>query len=374
MARRRSNGEGSMYLREDGLWCAQITLPDGKRKYKYGKTQKEVKDWLLEQRKLVNDGLLTTSEDSTFGAFLDRYLTEIAPQSCKAHTIHTYGVLIKHHIRPELGEVKLSKLRPDQLQHLYHTLSLKGLSKQTVHHVHSIIKHTLSYALKWGLVPRNVALAVDAGAPQRKAPVVWSRVEVQKFLEASKNHPLYALFLVAITTGLRKGEILALTWSAVDVTAGAIQVKQAAHFLKGEGMIMSEPKTEKSRRLVTVPLYVIEALRTHRIDQEERKSKAGDRWSMSDLVFTNRHGKLLDSRNLHDEWKDLIDAAGLPEIRFHDLRHTHATMLLVADVHPKIVQERLGHSSIRVTLDTYSHTIPSMQGEAMKHLDDLVGR
>jgi len=221
-------------------------------------------------------------------------------------------------------------------------------------------------------VPRNVALSVDAGVPQRKAPVVWNRVEVQKFLEATKDHTLYALFLVAITTGLRKGEILALTWSAVDFTAGTIQVKQDAHFLKGNGMILSEPKSDKSRRLLTVPAYVIEAIRAHRIDQDALMPKAEDRWSLRDLVFTNRHGKLLDSRNLHDAWKDLIEKAGLPKIRFHDLRHTHATMLLIADVQPKVVQERLGHSSIRITLDTYSHTIPSVQGEAMKQLDDLV--
>src|SRR5258706_16291720 len=114
MERRRGKGEGSIYQRRDGSWCAQATLPDGKRKTKYGHSQKEVRDWLLEQRKLVNDGLLTSSEEITFGSFLDRYLTEIAPQTCKPHTVHTYEVLIKHHVRPYLGEVYLSKLRPDQ--------------------------------------------------------------------------------------------------------------------------------------------------------------------------------------------------------------------------------------------------------------------
>jgi integrase len=372
MSRRRSRGEGSIFQRKDGLWSGQITLPNGKRKCKYGKTQKEVKDWLLEQRESVAGGVYTESPDITLGDFLDRYINEIARNNCKPHTVIVYEALVRLHVKPALGRVKLSALRPDQIQHLYNQMYEQGLARRTVHHTHAIVHKALEYALKWGLVPRNVASAVEVATPKRRVPTVWTKEQMLQFLEAVKDQRYYALFLLACTTGLRKGELFALTWNAVDFDGRCIQVRQAAQYVTGKGMVVSDPKTDRARRKVAVPQFAMQALHDHRLRQEALAQATGDRWVKSDFVFTSNNGTLINDRNFHEEWKRLIRLAKVPDIRFHDLRHTHSTLLLLSGIHPKVVQERLGHASIAITLDVYSHVLPEMGQQAADQMEKLV--
>lgn len=368
---RRGRGEGTIYRHRDGLWIAQIRLPTGKRRTKYDRRRQVVQDWLTEQRKQVKDGLVVDESQLTYASFLDRYLDEVARTNCKAHTVIVYEQYIRLHIKPTLGHIKLSKLRPDQIQSLYHELGQKGLSGGSIRNIHRLIKHSLQVALRWGLVVRNVASLVDAPKYRQKSPQVWTLEQTRHFITVMADHPLFPLAFVAISTGLRIGEICGLTWSSVDFEHLTIQVRQSAQYVRGQGMILAEPKTERGRRLVTISPIVIETLKAHRERQVEWIERA-EKWHEMDLVFPNRTGEPRDPSNLLFFWKKMVKEAGLPYIKFHALRHTHASLLLLSGMHPKIIQERLGHSSITLTLDLYSHSIPSLQQEAADKIEKLL--
>jgi integrase len=219
----------------------------------------------------------------------------------------------------------------------------------------------LDQALKWGLVVRNVSDLVESPKPKRKQFKTWTADEVKRFLSAVKGHTYYPIYVLAAYTGLRQGEVLAIHAEDVDLDAGVIHVRHQLTYIRGEGIKITEPKTESSRRPVTLPDSALQVLQEH---LKACESKG--------LIFTTRSGRPISARNVVRHFKSVIEREGLPEIRFHDLRHTHATLLLAAGVHPKVVQERLGHSSIALTLDTYSHVIPSLQTEAADQFEELL--
>lgn len=190
-------------------------------------------------------------------------------------------------------------------------------------------------------------------------------------LKAAHDHKLEALLTVALTTGMRRGELLGLHWQDIDLNTGSIQVRRSVNRIGKYGLVVSEPKTAKSRRKITLPTFVIDILKQYRVRQQEMKEKVGDLWREMDVVFCNLYGDYIEPSNLYDAFKKLLKTAELPNIRFHDLRHSAATILLGMGVHPKVVQELLGHSNISMTMDVYSHVLPSMQQEAMDKLDDL---
>ena len=216
MAKRRSRGEGSIYKRSDGLWTAQISLQSGKKKYKYAKTQEEVKKWLLEQRKALADGVLADDNNLTLGGLVDRWFTEVAVHNLKPATIISHESIIRNHVKPKLGDIRLSELKPAHLQSLYSDKLSSGLSKRTVLYIHTIIHHTLDMALKQGLVARNVSDAVTAPKPTLKKVKPLTREEVGRLLTALKDDRLYALYVVFLGLGLRRGEALGLTTDCID--------------------------------------------------------------------------------------------------------------------------------------------------------------
>jgi integrase len=336
---------------------AQITLPNGKRKVKYSKVQKIVKDWLLEQRKAVKDQIWIGDETVTLSDFFARYMTDVAVHKLRPKTLEAYESLIRIHILPEIGNIKLSRLTPGQLQSLYSLKRNQGLSPRTVQFIHSIIHKALEQALKWGVVARNVSDLVDKPTVKRKAPTVWNIDQVQQFLSYVQDDRLYPLYLLAVSTGMREGELLALHWEDVDFSSGTISVRRSLQQLKGKGLVISEPKSEKSKRLISVPAFVLEKLKPYK---------------STGLMFKTINKTPFSPRNLVREFKKHAKNAGLPEIRFHDLRHTAATLMLSAGIHPKVVQEMLGHSQISLTLDTYSHVLPTLQNEAAEKMDELM--
>jgi integrase len=197
--------------------------------------------------------------------------------------------------------------------------------------------------------------------------------QAQKFLEAARDDPFEALYILAITTGMRQGELLGLKWQDIQLEQGKLQVRRSLARIGKQGFVTSEPKTKSSRRAIALATVAIEALKRHRIQQNERRLAAGPAWEDQDLVFCNLVGKPLEAGNLtRRSFRPLLEKAGAPKIRFHDLRHSAATLLLSMNVHPKIVQELLGHSSITITLDTYSHVLPSLQSEAVARFDTLL--
>jgi integrase len=348
MARKRSPGEGTIYFsKTQNLWVSQITLPNGKRKTKYDKSQKVVQAWLLTQRTALRQGLLVEEDKMTYGDFLSRYFNDVATHTLRPKSLESYESLIRMHIQPEIGMIRLSALNPVHLQNLYSSKLNQGLSRRTVHYIHAIIHRSLNQALKWGLIYRNVADLAESPKVERKIPQTLSAEEVKKFLLVVKEDRLYPLYLLAVTTGMREGELLALDFESVDFFKNTIHVKRSAHQLIGKGIVISEPKTEKSKRTIAVPEFVMDILYEH---LEKSGRKGGLIW----------------------EFKAHLVEAGLPDIRFHDLRHTAATLLLTEGVHPKVVQEMLGHSQISLTLDTYSHTIPNMQTEAAEKMNTLL--
>lgn len=365
MAKRRAKGEGTIYFwDEKKLWVGQIYLPNGKRKVKYSKTQKVIQEWLLTQRNAIKQGAWVSDDSLTISQFIDRYYTDVASHNLRPKTLEVYETLIRLHIKPEIGDIRLSQLRPDHLQKLYSDKLNAGLSRRTVQFIHSILHKALDQALKWGLVNRNVSDLVDAPSPKRKAPETLNVEQVGKLLDTVQNHRWYPVYVLAIYCGFRIGEVLGIHFEDIDLESGIIHVRHAVQTLKGKGIVVTEPKTENSRRPITVPSFALGILRSH---MESQKSNQG-------LIFTTSTGKPVSPRNLVRHFKSALKEAGLPNIRFHDLRHTSATLLLSAGVHPKIVQERLGHSQISLTLDTYSHVIPGLQEEAAEKMDAILGR
>lgn len=360
--KRRAKGEGTIYQNPKGLWVSQITLPNGKRKVKYSKTQKVVMDWLLTQRQAVQANNWVDEDKITLSAFIDRYLKDVAAHTLRPKTLESYESLIRLHIKPELGEFKLSVLRPDNLQALYSQKLNSGLSRRTVQFVHSILHKILDQALKWGLVLRNVADLVDAPSVRRSAPVTFTPEQVKHFLDSVQNDRMFPIYALAISCGLREGEVLGLHFEDVEWEKNTIHVKHAVQYLIGKGLILTEPKTEKSRRAIKVPDYTMHVLKKY-CDSQKRNQG---------LMFTTSHGTPFSPRNVIRYFKQALRDAGLPEIRFHDLRHTSASLLLSAGVHPKVVQEMLGHSQINLTLDTYSHVLPGLQDEAAEKMNKLI--
>lgn len=371
MTKRRGRGEGSIsFIEEKKLWKARVTLDTGKRTTKYFKTQKDAKDWVLSVRGAARDGFLPEKDKMTLGEFLERYLTEYAQHAVRASTYQSYSNLIRLHIVPELGKIRLNNLKPEHLHSFYAKKREEGLSERTVQYLHGLLHRSLNKAVRWGLVSRNVTDHADAPSNKKKPMKVWDEGQVKAFLSCIKEDRWAALYYLACGTGMREGEILALHWNDVDLDEGYLKVTKSLQVVVGKGLVFTEPKSEKSRRRIALPVTVVKALREHKVRQNElRKSET---WQEKGLVFTTNNGTAILPRNLVRHFKGKIAAAGVPEIRFHDMRHTVASLLLAGDVHPKVVQELLGHSQITLTLDTYSHLLPTMQKEAAKKMDGFL--
>lgn len=363
MTRRRSRGEGSIYYRQPkGLWVAKLTLPNGKSKLKYAKQQKDVREWLVEQQNQLRQGLLPRNNKITVSEFFTNYLENVVRHNLRPKTIQAYESLTRIHILPAFGKMKLADLQPENLQWFYARKLEQGLSKRTVQYIHSVIRRALKYGLRWGVITRKVTDFVDAPRPIRREMSVYDFEQVKKFLEFVKEDRFYPLYILAIFGAFREGEVLGIHVEDCDLSKRTINLKHAVQYQIGKGVVITEPKTKQSRRAVKLPVFANDVLKTY--IQKLNKSQG--------LIFTTDSGKPINPRFLVRKFKEAIEAAGLPEIRFHDLRHTSATLLLQAKVHPKVVQERLGHASIVQTMDTYSHVLPDLQDEAAEQLDKLV--
>jgi integrase len=246
-------------------------------------------------------------------------------------------------------------------------------SLRRVRGLHSLLHSALENAVKWNLVGRNVCDLVSPPVPKRHEIQPLTPEQAQRLLRAAREHKLETLLTLALATGMRRGELLGLRWQDIDFEVGCLHVRHSVGRVGRYGMIKSEPKTQRGRRKIMLPAFVLEALRQHQQQQHAAREEAGSDWQEKDIVFAGRNGKYFDLNGLDYHFKRLLKSAGLPNIRFHDLRHSAATILLSMGVHPKVVQELLGHSNISITLDIYSHVLPSIQQEAMNKLDDLFG-
>ncbi len=362
MVKRRSKGEGSVWFDEkNNRWMGKITLPNKKRRTKSGKTKKEILDWLTDQKSKIKKGVYVTDENVKLGDFITSYMEDVASHNLRPRTYIAHAGYVRNHIVPELGNIKLESLRPDQVQAFYTKKLRSGLSPSTVKYIHSILHKTLNQALRWGLVTRNVTDLVDTPKIIKKAPQIWNAEQLMTFLEAVTDHQYYPIYVVAAYTGMRQGEILGIEKKDIDLEKGVIHVRQQVQWVRGVGFVTMDVKTEKSKRPVVLPETALEIIREHLKGVE------------SGFIFTASTGNPVYSNSLYRHFKRTGKKLGLPVVNFHSLRHTHATLLLKAGVHPKLVQERLGHSNISTTLDIYSHTVPSLGKEAAEKFDKVLG-
>ncbi len=324
-------------------------------------------------KRQLADGLDSLNERQTVEQFLGHWLVDAAKPSLQPRTWAAYESIVRVRVNPRVGHLKLNRLTPQHLQTLYSDLLGTGLTLRSVQFTHAVLHRALKQALQWGLIARNPADAVTPPRPRRKEFHALTHEEVDTLLGAVEGTERYALYVLAVTTGIRQGELLALKWGDLDLESGKLSVQRRLErrSLK-EGHVFADAKKGRSRRSVALSGLAIDALHSSRTRQAETRLRVGAAWTDLDLVFTNELGDPLAprsaTRNLHAD----LESAGLPKVRFHDLRHTAATLLLGDGTHPKVVQEMMGHATIAVTMDVYSHVLPHMQQAAASTFDRLL--
>ena len=370
MAKKRGQGEGSIYRRKDGLWTAQVTV-EGKHNSKYFKTQQEARLWLLTTNSQIRDGLILSGANITYEQYLNEWLITIK-STIRPKTHEQYTQIVQQHILPFLGDLKLKDLRPDNIQSLYNKKLKDGASERTVILIHSVLHRSLNLAVKWELLGRNPADAVTRPRIRRREMKTLDDTQVRSLIMVSKGTKYETLFWLAVNTGLREGELIGLKWSDLDWKTQKLQIQRQVQRTKDQGLMFCEPKSASGRRVVFLGKTTIEMLRKHFELQQTERQFAGAKWKENDLVFPTSVGTPMEPSNLLKHFKDYLKLANLPDIRFHDLRHTAASLMLLKGIHPKVVQERLGHSDIGITLNLYSHVLPGMQEDASEKLDELM--
>jgi integrase len=330
-----------------------------------------VTDKLLAVQLEMQRNHLRTERVPTLAEYLEYWLHQSVKPRVRPLTFAGYSVNIHKHLVPTLGKIRIDRLTPQDVQEMINGRLTAGFSPKTVAYVHQVLRTALELARRWELIDRNVASMVDP--PHRERPKIhpMDPSEARHFLDSLHGHRLEALFAVALALGLRQGEALGLQWDDVDLGAGSLSVRHQLQRIDGR-LILVEPKTERSRRTIAIPSSVIDRLREHEARQLAEKLWSGSKWTDSAFVFTNRNGGPLEARRVIDEFHKALNAAGMPRIRFHDLRHSCATLLLVQGVSPRVVMDILGHSEIAMTMDTYSHVVPELQRDAANRMDSLL--
>lgn len=307
--------------------------------------------------------LAAADEHLDLGAYLDLWLSH-ARGRVRAKTLQGYESMLRLYVRPALGPVPLVELAPMQLQRLYSELLGRGLSGGTVLNTHLVMTQALGQAVRWGYLVANPAAGAQPPRPRRAEGAIVDEALSRKILAAARGTRMQAPAAIAISTGMRRGEILGLRWSDVAADYSAIQVRRSLQQTK-QGLVFEAPKTKRSRRSVLLPAFLASYMHAQREDQLARLSEP------CEVLVDNGRGQPWNPQSFTPAWSTFLRRSGLPHVRFHDLRHAHATLMLQEGVHPKIVSERLGHASIGITLDTYSHVLPAMQQEAAAAFDRI---
>lgn len=390
MMSRRTKGEGSIYRDpRNGRWVGMLDLGwrEGRRVRKTvrGATRRNVAEELTRLRGDVQRGMTPpTDERMTVSAHLAAWLVDVRG-SVRPSTWISYEGHVRLYIAPAIGRVRLTQLTPQHVRSLLEVVARAGRSPRTAQLTHAVLRRALGQATRDGLVARNVASLVQAPQVRRTEIQPLTPEEARTFLEAVQGDRLEALYTVALALGLRQGEALALRWADVDLDSGRLTVRGSLSRIprqmradddggRGTRYRIAEPKTARSRRTMLMPQLVVSALRDHRRRQLEERLWAGSRWHEEwDLVFATTIGTPLDARNVSTAFSRALAAAGLRRIRFHDLRHSAATLMLAQGVPARVIMETLGHSQIGMTLNLYAHVLPTLQQDAADRLDAILG-
>lgn len=373
--------KGHIRRRGPNSWVLVVDVGktrEGKRQQRWlalnAATKTEAEAERIRLLREMQTGFLADSGRMTVSEYLEQWLTDYASARVAPKTFEDYANLVRRHLEPALGHHRLGKLQPLHIQAAY-AKALKsgkvngsGLSPRSVELQHRVLREALQHAVKMRLIAVNPADAVTPPRPVHKEMTVLNTAEQARLLEFARKTHLYVPILIALTTGLRRGEIFALKWGDVDFRGGVLAVRRSLSRISA-GLIFTEPKTAKSRRLVSLPSITIEALKKQRLAQTRNRKRLGAAFSQDSLIFAQEDGRAVDPGGTTTLYRSIVKKAEVPAIRFHDLRHTHATTLLSCGVHPKVVAERLGHSTVKLTMDVYSHVLPGLQEDCARKVD-----
>lgn len=369
---------GHIIKRYKGSYTVVLNLgidpATGKRKQQWISvkgTKKEAEKRLAELLHQIDTGTFMKPGKTTVAEFLDRWLDDYRRRLSPRGYERYYGI-IKKHILPGFGNLALTQLKPEHLQKHYTHCQNIGLSARTVRYHHAVLHVALKTAVKWGLLARNPADAVEPPRAHHNEMQTWGEYEINRFIETAQNSHYYALFYTALFTGMRRSELLGLRWSDIDFILSQVSVERGLHHLKTGNYIFTETKSATSRRTIALSPSAILVLRDHYTKRKLECMELGIKFTDDDLVFCTVEGKPIRPNTVTRAWTTLAIKAGLKVIRLHDARHTHASIMLKQGIHPKVVQERLGHSSIQMTLDTYSHVAPGIQAAAANRFDEVI--
>lgn len=396
----RANGEGTIYQRKDGRWEAAgyVLAADGSRKRVrvYGITRKSAADKLAEKIADSNRGLPVATADSTVGDYLTYWLNCVAIHRLRENTHTRYATCIRLYLKPGLGTKKLARLTARDVRTFLDRLRItcqccargldatrkqccaigqccdKRLSPLTVTYVHSVLKSVLEHAVREDELPRNVARNVKTTAPRPRRFQPLTVAEARKLLEAARKDRLYALYELALRTGLRKGELLGLRWEDLELHTGTASIGRTLQRTQTGGLTTLPTKTRASEPRIALPTECVHSLHGQQERQEGERKIAGAGWKDSGLVFTTPAGGPLDPANLTRHFRSLLDRARLRRIRFHDLRHSTATLLLEQGVDLVVIKELLGHAHIGVTAGVYAHVRLRLQRHAIDSLSNAL--
>lgn len=353
-----------------GRWHGYVSMGtggDGRRDRRHvsAKTRPEVVAKVKALEANRDAAHVATAKTTTVEEWLTYWSETIAPARVRARTLATYKSMIRMHLLPYIGRRRLDKLLPEHVEQTYKQLLDKGLSPASVLRVHRLLHRALKVAMQRDRVARNVAALVEPPRQVRPStPEPLNVEECRKVLDTAKGRRNEARWTVALALGLRQSEALALQWRDIDLVRGTLTVRRGLHRVPGQGLVFTEPKNERSRRTIAVPKPLVDQLRRHRDTQDLERLVAGSDWDDGELVFAQPNGRPLDKHSDYEAWTRLLKQAGVRHIRLHDGRHTAATLLLAAGVHPRVVMELLGHGQMRTTMDIYSHVMPALAREA----------
>jgi integrase len=377
---------GSVKKRAKDSWTVTYDLgPDpatGRRRQRRVTVRGTKREAEAELVRLIHErdrGIERPADRLSVEQYLARWMRDSVEITAAPRTIQTYREIIAGRLVPAFGPLPLQSLRPPQIQALYARWLREGradgkggLSARSVLRYHQVLHAALHQAVRWQLLVANPCDAIDPPRAPRRELRATSAGDVNRLLEAADAEGIGSLARAAVLTGMRRGELLGLRWSDVDLEAGQVAVQQTAQRITGQGVVFRQPKTRLSRRAIALSPATVQLLRRHRRDQLEARLAAGSAYQDLGLVFGGPLGGPLDAGHLTRAWNRAVERAGVGPVRWHDLRHAHATLLLQQGIHPKIVSERLGHASIAITLDTYSHVLPGLQASAAVALDAVL--
>ncbi|MDH6434814.1 integrase [Streptomyces sp. SAI-144] len=401
-SRTRANGDGTVYQRKDGRWeAAGYVLAPGNTRRRvrvYGATRKDAITKLTEKIAASNRGLPIAAADSTVSAYLAYWLDGVAVHHLRENTHTRYAASIRLHLNPGLGAKKLARLTTRDVRTFLDGLRTtcqccaqerdsvrrsccaigqccgKRLSPLTVTYVHAVLKSALEHAVREDELPRNVARNVKTTTPRPRRFQPLTAAEARQLLRAANGDRLHPLYELALRTGLRKGELLGLHWEDLDLDGGTATIHRSLQRTRSQGLTVLNTKTLASERRIALPTECINSLKIHQEQQQEERQAAGTGWTDNGLVFTTRKGRPLDPTNLTRRFHRLLHSAGLRTIRFHDLRHSTATLLLEQGVDLVVIKELLGHAHIGVTAGVYAHVRLRLQRQAIDTLGGILSQ